>query len=86
MEHGKEICFSDNMPLYSFAESDCRIEMITCHVFFLRQIELILVHLLQNWFHFKQLIELSEPDIYRDWSYLEFSLLIYSKWNDCMSC
>lgn len=63
MEHGKEICFSD---IVFFAESDCWIEMITCLGilgFFLRQIELILVYMLQNWFHFKQLIELSKPDI-----------------------
>lgn len=65
MEYGKEICFSDNMPLY-FLQSDCRIEMITCHCilgFFLRQIELILVYMLQNWFHLKKLIELSEIGI-----------------------
>lgn len=40
--------------------------MITCLGIlgvFLRQIELILVYMLQNWFHFKQLIELSKPDI-----------------------
>lgn len=74
------------MPLY-FLQSDCRIEMITCHCIlggFLRQIELILVYMLQNWFHLKKLSELSEIGIW-DWSYLEFYQLIYSKWNDRMS-